>query len=238
MKFKRKGFLSLALTGVLLVSASTQASAYSIGGCSQWLQRSATTLFSSKSFQRFAPAVVVTGIVALGALWYIKSKKKKELLDTNGTSQETDGNVSDSETNFTAIGPQEETHVGKNDVDANDILMNDPRGTGLAFFDDDLSERTIEGEQAANNLVCSERECMEIIEKMERLKEERNRTRDKKEIITIDSQLIILRDRLETLLESPKAPIEELLGQRRREEESSTPLLAEEDSEEDSFSLF
>ena len=105
MKFKRKSFLSLALAGVLLVSATTEVSAYSIDGCMQWLQRSATTLFSSKSFQRFAPTVVLTGI-ALGTIWYFKSKKKKESLDTNGAdasaSQETGGNSSKSESDSTS----------------------------------------------------------------------------------------------------------------------------------------
>ena len=83
MKFQRKGFLSLALAGVLLVSVSAEISVYSIDGCIRWLQSSATSLFASKSFRRFAaPAVVLTGI-ALGAMWYIRSKRGKKPLNKN-----------------------------------------------------------------------------------------------------------------------------------------------------------
>jgi len=79
MKFKRKNFLSFVLAGALLASSCTEISAFSAHGCIQWIQSSAITLFSSKSFRRFAPVAIFTAI--LGTIWYAnRSKKKKKSL--------------------------------------------------------------------------------------------------------------------------------------------------------------
>ena len=79
MKFKRKSILSLALAGVLLVPASTQFYGFS---SESYVQRG----------QRFASAVALTGIAALGGIlwWYLAKKKDIPI------NQELNGNLNDS----------------------------------------------------------------------------------------------------------------------------------------------
>jgi len=75
MKLQKKGFLSLVLMGILLVSLSAEVSAFGTHDGMKWMQHSARTLFLSQYFRRVLPSVALAGIVValFRSKWFSKN---------------------------------------------------------------------------------------------------------------------------------------------------------------------